>query len=1476
MKTAETTTKISQQHHKGANQPFFGAQQFFSHPQPSTTLFWGGTTTPSIQAKCQACEAEEQGDNALESPAAQPVQRMPAFESEAEGNVQAKPLSPQQAETETGPVEEASEDADLHPKLASNAVDPPEDGGASNTNNLPFTQPQLTIGHPHDHFEQEADVVADRVVASPKQRGNAGIQTKPLQKSITRLAPRQTGSLQPKRLQHLPTVQKQGNGNLTASPAVASRLNSSRGSGHRLDATTRSGMESSFGTDFSHVRIHTGSEAVQLSQDLGAKAFTHGSDIYFNQGQYNPSSTEGKHLLAHELTHTIQQGAATRLKPADLQREEENEDLAKELEEADREQKAAIDPLPAEQSRQQAQEEAVAAEQTAEEQAAAAETPVGETAATETGTEDKKAEARMVEAKQRKPDRVKPTTKEEAPKGEVGQALDQQSEKVCDQGAEKAQTLADNQQAHDAAGDKLQQTESAVVPPAEEGQSQSNAEQVQTLEGTAEPTTDANAARRERDQAIAASVPTSIEAINEFESEGKGAVIGNQVLAQTSAEVGEIQGTYSEIETPPPAPEPEQPEALPDVEVAPETPPLNLGEGAVPDLAPEHTDVSEFDQQSDALLEEEGITQEQLDMVDSGELAEASQDRKDLKQKVAEQPAEIQTFAKTKQQQVKAGMEQEEAQSRSDMQQERQQGLDNSRKKQQETKSQLELKREAVTKKINQIYEAAKTKVTTKLENLEQESLKHFDREQARFSKLFEQEVKRDINAWKRDRYSGIFGGVKWLKDKIVGIEHFPEVKRAFSTARERYVQRIDQLIININKANEKVIQDCKNELAKAQQQIKEYVDGLGPELKKTGQAAMTDMEAKLKEMDGFIDKKKKELQQKLCNKKDEAIKAIDKKIEEMKSEMGGLVGKLGKLLLKAMLKFFKWAIQKIGGNANQLMGVINKGESVITQIVKDPIAFFKNVARAVGGGINRFVTNIKQHLIKGMLEWLTGAMGDAGLQLPEKFDLKGIFSLMLQIFGLTWTNIRTKLAKRVGEPVVAAAESAVDIIKRVISEGPIALWDMIKEKAGEIKTQVMEGIRNWAIAQIVKKATIKLLSMLNPAGAIVQAIIAIYDLVMFFIENWDRIVNFVKSIFDSIGEIAMGQVGKAAAFIEKTLAMTIPIILSFLARFIGLGGIGKAIRNVMAKVRKPVDKVIEKIVAFLAKQVKTLFKKGRALARKAAQAGLPKDPKERFRLGIAATKKAIKPFVGKKIGKKLISPILIGIKNRYGFKLLNIVENQKKWYLVADLNPKLKEATGILTPADILNSAGTAKVLLLGEANFAFSVALVREAAKKAQVKFFLATEKRSESEVKEKYETATSNIEELKKNTNVEVLFGYGATAIDPAKGPYGAIVFNYPFIEGPRATHVSRNLPLIKGFLKNASQVLLPTGKVFLSHTDYWSRYLRIEPSISSAGLTIESVKQFDPAEFPGYKHRQTKADETSPGAIIGRTYVCVKPG
>ena len=106
-----------------------------------------------------------------------------------------------------------------------------------------------------------------------------------------------------------PFLQTKTNDDEYANDSVSSKIQSTRGAGHAMPETTKSFMQNRFRADFSDVRIHTGEYAANLSTQLKAQAFTVGNDIYFNEGKFAPSTSQGKRLIAHELTHTIQQNS---------------------------------------------------------------------------------------------------------------------------------------------------------------------------------------------------------------------------------------------------------------------------------------------------------------------------------------------------------------------------------------------------------------------------------------------------------------------------------------------------------------------------------------------------------------------------------------------------------------------------------------------------------------------------------------------------------------------------------------------------------------------------------------------------------------------------------------------------------------------------------------------------------------------------------------------------------------------------------------------------------------------------------------------------------------------------------------------------------------------------------------------------------------------------------------------------------------
>lgn len=182
-------------------------------------------------------------------------------------------------------------------------------------------QTKLSIGKANDSYEREADRVADAVVSSPSATAPLSIQRmcadcekeeKVMKKGKKEEEEKDqfvAGSIQRKAKEDEKLQMKQSNdgGKSTASSWVSSTINQSESSGHQLPKNEKAMMESRFGADFSHVKIHTGTTADQLNTQLGAQAFTVGNHIYFGDGKYNPATSAGQHLLAHELTHTIQQ-----------------------------------------------------------------------------------------------------------------------------------------------------------------------------------------------------------------------------------------------------------------------------------------------------------------------------------------------------------------------------------------------------------------------------------------------------------------------------------------------------------------------------------------------------------------------------------------------------------------------------------------------------------------------------------------------------------------------------------------------------------------------------------------------------------------------------------------------------------------------------------------------------------------------------------------------------------------------------------------------------------------------------------------------------------------------------------------------------------------------------------------------------------------------------------------------------------------
>jgi hypothetical protein len=775
--------------------------------------------------------------------------------------------------------------------------------------------------------------------------------------------------------------------------------------------------------------------------------------------------------------------------------------------------------------------------------------------------------------------------------GKVAQYLAAKAAPVVAKGFARLKQLRQNQQTHDDAADKRAQAESAVVIPASEGQSKSNSSQVTVVSDRPAPKVDSNKGKQTLQETLRQNVPQKIEDVDNFKRDMKAQHTGAEVLKTVQVDKSAVVSTFQDMgHTPPPAPREHEPEALPPTEVAPATGAMNLGQDGIAPLQKEHTDLSNYTNEADKKLKEEGVTQEQLDMVDSGDLANANKEKKGMETAAKTEPIAVQKLAQQQGQNVEKELRQEDTKQQAELTAKRKAGLGATRTKQQGTKSALEKKREEVAAKINSIYTTAQDKVKKRLADLETQSMKRFDDGNAKATKEFEDTVNREIDAFKDDRYSGWFGWARKAKDWLLGMDDLPEVKAIFDRNREKFVAGVNKLVELISADNQNVIQECKDELQKARTQIKEYVDKLGPSLKDIGKKSAEEMSAKLDQLDSFVAKKEEDLQNKLKDKQTAAIKAIDEKIEKMKDAMSGALSKLGKLLLLAAKKFFTWALEKVGFSLSDIEGIINKGAAVLKAIFTQPLQFVKNLMNAAITGFKNFGKNFLKHLKDALFEWLTGSL--EGLVLPQTWDFPGIISVALQMIGISYANIRSVMVEVMGETVVAGLEKTFELVKTLITKGPMAAWDQLKEMATEMRDAFIEAVKDFIKQKIIEQAIQWLVSLFIPGAGIIKAIIGIYDTIVFFIKKAKQIMEMISNFLGSIAEIAAGNIGAAADAMENGLARGLSLVINFLAALLRLSGITNKIRDAIQKIRDKVRAVLLKVAKWIAEKAKALISK--------------------------------------------------------------------------------------------------------------------------------------------------------------------------------------------------------------------------------------------------------------------------------------------
>jgi hypothetical protein len=408
------------------------------------------------------------------------------------------------------------------------------------------------------------------------------------------------------------------------------------------------------------------------------------------------------------------------------------------------------------------------------------------------------------------------------------------------------------------------------------------------------------------------------------------------------------------------------------------------------------------------------------------------------------------------------------------------------------------------------------------------------------------------------------------------------------------------------------------------------------------------------------------------------------------------------------------------------LMGYIKKTGAALKSILKNPIPFLGNLINAAKLGFTNFAGNILGHLKAGLIDWLTGSL--QGVYIPKALSLPELGKFAMSVLGITWAQIRGKIVKVLGpngEKIMQGLEQAFDVVVALVTGGPAAAWELIKEKLTELKDQVVGGIIDFVVDTIVKKAVPKLIAMFIPGAGFISAIISIYDTVMVFVQKISKIIQVVTAFIDSIVTIAAGNITAAANRVESILGGLLSLAISFLAGFLGLGKITDKVMGVIQKVRASVDKAIDAAIAWIVAKAKALFAKLFSSKDKPDER-TPEQKSADLQRGVADGTSLLK---GGKQKPSDVAKKLAPIQAKYRLSQLTLViipgeGGKQKTHIHGAINPELDgsdvdsegeavdaltiwEASAMETPAEAKSEQGP--VVRLNPANAPYALAQIR-----------------------------------------------------------------------------------------------------------------------------------------------------------------------
>ena len=304
---------------------------------------------------------------------------------------------------------------------------------------------------------------------------------------------------------------------------------------------------------------------------------------------------------------------------------------------------------------------------------------------------------------------------------------------------------------------------------------------------------------------------------------------------------------------------------------------------------------------------------------------------------------------------------------------------------------------------------------------------------------------------------------------------------------------------------------------------------------------------------------------------------ALNTALAALQAALTGDWGVLLRRILDAVLNV-------LGIDPAAFHAMIDQASESISIIVNDPGRFVTNMIDVVVGGIRLFSEHFPDHFRRGIIGWLTGALGD--IQIPNEWNIWTVLDLARQILGLTWDFVRERAARIIGPENVARLEMMASWIGTLITEGWQGLWTRIQESLATLRDSVLEMIRNFVLERVIMAAITWLASLFNPVGALVKLVMTIWNIYQFVRGQLQRLMGIAQAVVGAIANVARGVLEPGQRAIESILGNLVPVVIDLLMSLLGVTGVAARVREIIRDLRQriadAVDRMLQRVLGSL------------------------------------------------------------------------------------------------------------------------------------------------------------------------------------------------------------------------------------------------------------------------------------------------------